>query len=285
VIDPDFLDELARFEAALDRVSTAPLRGEQDSPAVGEGLTFSDFRRYAPGDDTRLIDWKLYARTDEFYIKQFEEERNLVVHVLLDASGSMDFGEGDANKFDYAAKLGLGFAHLAVAEHNDIRFATVRDGAERIDGGRSSRGEVLALLDRCNETVPAGESDLEAVLESYADTIGSRSLVVVASDFIDDPDAIEAGLAALADNDLVLAHVVAPGEREPPARGDAVVTDPESSASERTYLGGRRRTRYRERLDDHAGRVAEIADSLGARHEVVPTEQDFFDGFASVWFD
>jgi uncharacterized protein (DUF58 family) len=91
-IDPDFLDELDRFDAALDRETAAVRQGEQESPRVGEGLTFSDYRRYSPGDDTRLIDWKLFARTEEYYIKQFEEERNLTVHVLLDSSASMDFG-------------------------------------------------------------------------------------------------------------------------------------------------------------------------------------------------
>ncbi|MFB6080685.1 MAG: DUF58 domain-containing protein, partial [Haloferacaceae archaeon] len=91
-IQPDFLDELDRFDTSMDRPTTEVRRGEQRSPSVGEGLTFSDYRRYAPGDDTRLIDWHLYARTEEYFVKQFEEERNLTVHVLLDASASMDYG-------------------------------------------------------------------------------------------------------------------------------------------------------------------------------------------------
>jgi uncharacterized protein (DUF58 family) len=95
VIDPDFLDELRRFDASLDRRADDLRQGEQESPNLGEGLTFADYRRYSPGDDIRLVDWRLYARTEEYYIKQFEEERNLTVHVLLDASGSMGFGGPD----------------------------------------------------------------------------------------------------------------------------------------------------------------------------------------------
>jgi uncharacterized protein (DUF58 family) len=282
-IDPGFLDELDRFQAALDRGSNALRQGDQESPAVGEGLTFSDYRRYAPGDDTRLIDWKLYARTDEYYIKQFEEERELVVHVLIDASGSMDFGEGEAYKFDYAAKVGLGIAYLTAEANNEFRVSLLREDFDRIDRDRSSRGEVLALIDRCNEATVAGESDLEAALSGYEATIGSRSLVVVVSDFLNPPDAIETGIAALADNDLLLAHVVAPGERDLSGRGDAVVSDPETGAETRTYLGGQRRETYRDRFDAHVDEIAARAETVGAPHSVVDTGTPFFDAFAELW--
>lgn len=285
MIDPSFLDELAQFDAAQKRHVASIFQGEETGREVGEGLTFSDYRRYVPGDDTRLVDWKLFGRTEELHVKQFERERNLTVHVLVDTSGSMDFGDGEAYKFDVAAKLGLGFAFLTAAENNDFRFSVFRDSYDRLDAGRSNEGEVLQLVDRCNEVEPDGETDFSRALGEYAGTIGSRSLVLVASDFLGDPAAVEDGLLPLARNKLLLAHVLAPTERELPVRGDAVFEDLETAGELRTYFSNRLRGQYRERLDAHLGRVGDLARDLGARHELVDTGADFFDSFAQVWVE
>ncbi|MFB6280895.1 MAG: DUF58 domain-containing protein [Haloferacaceae archaeon] len=284
-IDPGFLDELDRFDPSLDRTTTDARKGEQRSPSVGEGLTFSDYRRYAPGDDTRLIDWRLYARTEEYYVKQFEEERNLTVHVLLDASGSMDYGDGDANKFEFGAKLGLGFAYLTAEENNDFRFAAFGDRHERLDAGRSNRGELLRLIDLLDGTDPSGEASFADALGDYAGTVDSRSLVVVISDFLASPDGVEEGLAALAENDLVCPHLVAPTERDPPAEGDTVFVDPEAGVERRTYFAGRQEATYRDRLDRHVGEIDDRCRGLRAEHPVVDTGTDFFEAFASVWVE
>ncbi|NLV02171.1 DUF58 domain-containing protein [Haloferax volcanii] len=283
MIDPGFLDELDRFDTSLKRVSNAQRQGEQESPDVGEGLTFSDHRRYAAGDDPRLIDWKVYARTEELFIKRFEAERNLTVHVLLDASASMDFGEGDANKFEYGAKLGLGFCHLTAEENNDFRFSLLGDLPDRIDTDASSRGEVLRLVERLNETTPGGDGDITAALSTYAETIHSRSLVVVVSDLLFDPDDVASGLAALARNDVLVAQVLTPDELDPEATGDAIFEDPESEATRRTYFGGSAARQYTDRLQRHLAAVDERCQALGIERELVDTGAEFFDTFADLW--
>ncbi|WP_436911922.1 DUF58 domain-containing protein [Halosimplex marinum] len=284
-IDPDFLDELDRFDAALDRETAALRQGEQQSPRVGEGLTFSDYRRYSPGDDTRLVDWKLFARTEEYYIKQFEEERNLTVHVVLDSSASMDYGEGPAHKFEYAAKIGLGFCYLTAEEHNDFRFSTMGERSERLDTGRSNRGEVLGLIDQVNGLDPEGEADFEGVLEAYADRIRSRSLVVVLTDCLAEPEAIESGVSALARNevDVLLVRVMAPDERDPDVVGDALFADPETETTRRSYFSQSLADTYRSRLDAHVDEVKNRVTGLGADHVLVDTGDEYFDSFASVW--
>jgi uncharacterized protein (DUF58 family) len=284
-IEPSFLDELDRFDAALDRETAAVRQGEQQSPRVGEGLTFSDYRRYSPGDDTRLVDWKLFARTEEYYIKQFEEERNLTVHVLLDASASMDYGDGESHKFEYAAKVGLGFCYLTAEEHNDFRFATMGERSERLDTGRSNRGEVLGLIDQINDLDPEGEADFETVLEAYADRIRSRSLVVVLTDCLAEPEAIESGVSALARNevDVLLVRVMAPEEREPDVVGDALFADPETETTRRSYFSQSLADSYRSRLDAHVDEVSERVTALGSDHVLVDTGDEYFDSFANVW--
>lgn len=285
MISPAFLDELDRFRGSIDRLSNARQRGEQRSTVLGEGLTFSDYRNYVPGDDTRLVDWKLYGRTGELYVKQFESERNLTVHVLLDGSESMVAGEGDQNKFEYGAKLGLAFAYLLADEGNEFRISTFRDGHERLDGGRSNRGELLRVIDLLNETSLEGSADVQSTLEGYASRIDSRSMVVVASDFLADPDAVAAGIGALAEHDLVLTQVLTPEELSPAVRGDAIFEDVESDDSRRTYFGERAAGRYRSRLDDHVDAIARRARSLRATHQLVDTGSDFFDAFGSVWVE
>ena len=284
-IEPDFLDELDRFESARKRKISSRFAGEQETERLGEGLTFSDFRRYSPGDDTRLIDWKIFARTDELFIKQYEAERNYTVHVLVDASGSMDFGDGDAHKFEFGAKIGLGFCYLTADEHNDFRFSVFTDESERLDAGRSNRGEVLNLVDRCNGVSLGRTSDFQQALEAYQSAIKNRSLVIVVSDLLGDPEAIDAGLEALSGNALVVARVQAPGERAPPARGDTIFEDLESDARRRTYFGGRTAQSYRQRLEDHIAAVAERCEDIRARHELVDTGEDFFDAFSQVWVE
>jgi uncharacterized protein (DUF58 family) len=282
-IDPGFLDELDRFDSSLKRETTSQYQGEQQSPDVGEGLTFSDYRRYAPGDDTRLIDWKLYARTEEYYIKQYEEERNLTVHVLVDSSDSMDFGQEGEHKFEYAAKLGLGFCYLTAEENNDFRFSTFGDDFERLDTGRSNRGELLRIIDLLNDQELGGRTDFRNALESYTASISSRSLVVVLSDFLGELDDIEEGLAALARNELVTAQVLSPDELDPDVMGDTVFEEPETQQELRTYFGGRLAQQYQSRLEAFTGEVAERASDLRATHALVNTGDDFFDAFASLW--
>ena len=282
-IDAGFLDELSRLEAALRRETDSRRQGEQRSPDVGEGLTFSDYRRYTPGDDVRLIDWRVHARTDEYFIKQFEAERDLTVHVLLDASASMAYGEGDADKFEFAAKVGLGFAYVAAAGHDTFRVATIGEGVDRLDRRRSTRGELLRLLEVLDGVDPGGRTDFRGAVESYAGTITSRSLVVVVGDFLEDPDAIEDGLAAVGDSDVLLIQTVAPGERDPDATGDTVFEDPETGATHRAYFAGPTVDAYRDRLRSHIDDVAARARALRAEHTVVDTGTDFFDTFARVW--
>ena len=283
MISPDFLDELDRFESAVRRPTRERRQGEQESSHVGEGLTFSDYRRYAPGDDTRLVDWRLYARTEEFFVKQFEAERNLTVHVLVDASASMDFGEGERHKFEYGAKLGLGVAYLTVEENNDFRLSVFHDRPERLDLGRSNRGNLLHVISRLNETSVSGVADLVRSCDEYAAGINTRSVVVVVSDFLTDPNVVESALASLGRNEVFAVQVLTPAELDPEPTGDTVFVEREADERRRTYFGGTAMERYEDRLDAHIDDVSARCHDVGATHTLVSTGSDFFDAFAEVW--
>ena len=145
-LDADFLDELSRLEATLRRETDSRRQGEQRSPNVGEGLTFSDYRRYTPGDDVRLIDWRVHARTDEYFIKQYEAEPDLTVHILLGTSASMAYRQGHADQFQFPAKPGLGFSYVSAAGHGTFPFPA-DDGGGRTPLGREPFDEFGVALE------------------------------------------------------------------------------------------------------------------------------------------
>jgi len=282
-IDTDFLRELERFESEMKRQVNDIFQGETETKETGEGLIFADHRKYTPGDDTKRIDWNLYARSGEHYVKRFEEERNMTVHILLDASGSMDYGEGDENKFEYGAKIGLGYAYLTASENNDFRFSRFNERPERIDSGASNRGEILALIDFLNFSHPDGEADFGEALTEYASTIGTRSFVVIVSDFLGDLEGIKEGVDALSGNQIRLVNVLSPDELELPTSGDTIFEGIEVDFETRTFISNRTKRKYEDRLREHLNEVEEHAKSRKADHVLVNTGKDFFDEFARAW--
>ena len=280
-IDPDFLTILGRFDATLDRKSTGHSRGEQRSTEVGEGLVFSDHRRYVPGDDTRRIDWTVYARSNELHVRQFETERSLTAHVLVDRSESMAFADQAA--FELAAKIGLGYGYVFADEHNEFRISTVAEGHKRIDDSASDHGALLSALDRLNEVKLRGRADPEAALSAYARTIASRSVVVLTSDCLVDVDALEVGLEALSDHHVVVVHVVSPDVLSPPVEGETIFEGLESETSLRTYFSPREASRYRERVESHWSAIESATVSRGGKYVRVRTDEPFYDAFERAW--
>src|SRR3989344_3497360 len=126
VIDTSFLGQLDKFSLVVNKRVTSNYIGPRKSMALGRGLIFKEHRIYAPGDDIRSIDWRVYARTDDLYVKTYEEERNLTVHIIVDGSASMGFGK-PASKFDYASMIGVGFAYLALRDNEKFQFSTFAD--------------------------------------------------------------------------------------------------------------------------------------------------------------
>jgi len=144
-INLDFLKSLDRLQVILKKKIYADTQGGHSSSSYGEGLVFQDYKAYVPGDDFRNIDWKVYARTDKFYIKRFEEERNMTVHILIDSSASMDFGSGKNTKFEYAAEVGLGFAYMAYRNNERFNVNTFTDTTTRVRPGKG-RNQLMDLF-------------------------------------------------------------------------------------------------------------------------------------------
>ncbi|MDP6265422.1 MAG: DUF58 domain-containing protein [Candidatus Woesearchaeota archaeon] len=280
MINTDFLDQLDRFHLVVKKRVTSNYIGPRKSIATGRGLTFKDHRIYSPGEDIRLIDWKVFARTDDLYIKTFEEEKNLTAHIIMDSSASMGFGR-PISKFDYAAMLGVGFAYLAMRENEKFQFSTF---AESLDVFQPRRGmsQLASMVFHLNNAKTRGYSKLLDAMMQYKKVVDSRSLLVLISDFLIDVNEVIEALYTLGDHEVKIVQVLDPIEKNLKYSGDFKLIDSESKSMLRTYISPRLRVKYQQMLDNHAAKIEETCNKLGYHFHQITNDTPVFDAFYRV---
>ena len=280
MIDTDFLDQLGRFHLVVSKRVTSNYAGPRRSIATGRGLIFKDYRLYAPGDDTRLIDWKIYARTDKLYIKNYEEERNLTAHIIIDASASMGFGK-PISKFDYASMIGVGFAYLSMKDNEKFQFSTF---AEQLEVSQPKRGmsQLANMVQHLNKVQTNGHSQLQDSIKQYKKLVGSRALLVLISDFLIDMDEIREALYVLGDHEIKVIQVLDRVEKDLKLQGDLKLEDSETKEKVRTYVSPRLRTVYQKMLDNHSAKVKDTCNKLGIHFHQITTDTPIFDAFYRI---
>lgn len=283
MISTQFLDQLSRFNLVVKKRVTSNLMGPRRSISGGHGLTFKDYRIYAPGDDIRLIDWRVYARTDNLYIKVHEEERNLTVHIITDRSASMDFGR-PISKFDYASMIGVGFAYLALRDNERFQFSTFADTLDIFQPKRGM-GHLAAMVQHLNSIKPKGSSKLVDTIRQYKKSIGSRSLLVLASDFLVNIDEIREAFYLLGDQEIKIIQVLDRTEKELKMEGDMKLIDSETKGMLRTFISPRLRMQYQQQLDEHCAKIEEVCNKLNIHYNLAITDTPIFDTFYKILED
>lgn len=277
MIDTSFLNELNRFSIALKKKVHSDYQGGRESSYQGGGLTFKDHTKYSLGDDFRKIDWKVYARTDKFFIRRFEEERNMTLHVVIDSSASMDYGEKHT-KYDYASMIGLGFAYMALKNNEKFEFSTF---AEHLELFRPRKGmsQLMSMLDYLNHKKVKGQSKFRSSLETIRKQIMTKSLVVVISDFLYDVDELKEAFHLFKRSELIVIQVLDETERDLPLYGDLKLKDSESGGLIHTFLGSRLKSRYKQRMEEHNAALRRLCEDEGANFVTVYTDTPIFDAF------
>ncbi len=270
LLDATFLSKLNRLSLVARRVRAGQMAGERRSTKRGTSVEFADYRDYTRGDDLRRIDWNIYARLERPFVKLFEEEEDLAVHILLDASGSMDWGEdgdeaarvqGDKsrNKWGYARRLAaaLGYVTLAAGDRLTVaelqtpnsKLQTLNSAPQTQFGPVRGRGHTLRLFEWLESLEAEGTTDLNASLRAYAISGGRSGLAVLISDLFSPAGYIE-GLTALAARgyEVAIIHVLSPDEAEPPLAGDLRLLDVETGEPQEVTIDRRIRALYRRRL-------------------------------------
>lgn len=278
MIDDSFLGSLDRLSLIVNKRVTSKYTGERKSVYSGSGTQFKDHRLYALGDNFKSIDWRVFARTDDLYIKIFEEERNLDVHIILDATKSMDYKE----KFDYAGKIALGLAFLATKNNEKIHFATFSDKLEIYRGDKGKR-PVLSMIDHINKLKPEKKMSLKEVLRRYKSMLHSRSYVAIVSDYLYPKQEIEDALRILGTNHTVKnIQIMHEDEKKMTLEGDYKFMDIENDLDLRTYISPKSKEQYLKRLEKHTQDIKEFCQNHRMSFTALTTNTTVFEAVASV---
>jgi uncharacterized protein (DUF58 family) len=253
-----FLRKLDRLSILSRRAMVGQIQGERRSPKRGQSVEFADYRPYAPGDDFRRIDWNAYARLERFFIKLFVEDEDLLVHLLVDASGSMDWGE--PNKLHYAVRVAGALGYIALSGLDRITVTSL--GRRAHLSPRRGRQQALPLFTFLQGLQGEGAADLAASLQHYAAAATQPGPLLLISDLMD--EGWREGLRALAARgfDISVLHLLAPAEVDPQISGDLKLLDVETEAAVEITADYDLLLQYRQAL---ALWQAELSDFCGAR--------------------
>jgi uncharacterized protein (DUF58 family) len=222
LLDPEALGKIHRLGLVARGIVEGFVAGRHRSPYKGFSVEFAEHRQYVPGDDTRTLDWRVFGKSDRYYVKQYIEETNLRSVIVLDASGSMKFvGDRAArhdgkrvSKFEYAQLLTASLAHLMIHQQDAVGLLTFDTQIRRYIPPRSRPSHLRVILTELSETRPGEETALGGILHDIAERAHRRSLIVIVSDLFDDPQELLNALHHFRyrKHEVLLLHVMAEEE-------------------------------------------------------------------------
>lgn len=273
-IDPSVLSRISTMELRARSVVEGFVAGLHRSPYKGFSVEFMSYRPYVPGDNLMHVDWKLYARTDRTYVKEFEDETNTAMHILLDVSASMDFGSAGLTKRTYASYLAASLAYLVIRQRDAAGITFFDDHVLEHIPPRSTTGHLHTLLQFLESVPPGGRTAIGKPLHELAEQRRKRGFVVLISDLLDDAETVVDGLRHFRylGHDVMVFHVMDPQELtfdfsdmvefEDLETGEKMLVSSESAREE--YLANLER--YTSTLRRQCGR-------MGIDYELLPTDQ------------
>lgn len=224
----EILSRVRRIEISTRRIVDTMLSGQYHTRFKGQGMQFSDFREYYPGDDIRHIDWKVTARTQSAHIRKFEEERDLTVYLLVDMSGSREFGSGEKTKGEALAEVCALLAFAAVQNNDRVGLILFTDRVEKHIPPKKGRGHALRLVTEILHYKPQYQStNIKVALEYYSEIMKHSGVVFLASDFYD-KDYEKALRRVGRKHDLIALRMRDPREKMVPPIGKIEMQDAES---------------------------------------------------------
>ena len=282
------LSRLGGFPLFARRPMQGAVSGRHPSPHRGSSIEFAEYRKYVPGDDPRRIDWRAYGRTDRYFVKEFEADTNLRLCLVVDTSGSMDFGSKDISKMEFARRIAATLGHLALQQGDAVGLSCVADGIIRDIPPRRNPSHLMNIFDILEATVPKGPSQIPEVLHEIAETVSQRALVVIISDLFVEPNLLLESFQHLRfrKHDAAVFHLLDPQETafdfRRPMRfldmegGPSIFADPSEIADRyhkalETYLSGLKQVMLESAVDYHRVSIDEDYEQVLIRFLIGPT--------------
>ena len=252
-LQPEVVSTIKNLELIAKFIVEGFLVGLHKSPYHGFSVEFSEHRQYMPGDNIRDIDWKVYGRTNRFYIKQYEEETNLKAYLILDISGSMGYASKKISKIQYATYLAAALSYLLIKQRDAVGLATFSDKIHRFLPPKSTSGYLQFILKELNEIKLGRQStNVSETLHELAEKIKRRGLIILLTEFLyEDPEKILQGLKHFRhyDHEILVFNILDPQDKFFDFKQDVTFVDMETGEKVKTqpfFL----RERYRRHIDD-----------------------------------
>ena len=220
-LHPEAIKRIARLDLRARHVVEGFLAGMHRSPYFGQSVEFRQHRQYSPGDDLRYVDWKVWAKQDRYYVKQFEEDTNLRCTLLVDVSGSMRYGSGPMNKYEYAATVAVSLAYLLLRQQDAVGCVAFDDRPRMVVPQRTRRNHLDSIIQALTPARRSNKTDLYPMLRAAAETFPRRGLMVLISDLLADRPGLFRGLKLLRSrgHDVLVFHVMDDDELDFPFNG------------------------------------------------------------------
>ena len=272
-LDPRVLERIKRLDMRARLVVEGFITGQHKSPFNGFAVEFATHREYAPGDEIKHIDWKVWSKTDRFYIKEYEEETNLKATIILDASKSMAYGRpGEWSKYDYAATTAAALTHLLQQQQDAVGLVTFTNKVDSQLPASGHPNQLKQVVHQLEQTEPSDTTDLEEVFPKLAGSIRQRGLIVLISDLFLGLDTLKEALKRFrhGKHEVVVFHVMHEDEIEFDFDDNTLFkgleVDAEIHADPRAL-----RKAYLEVVGRYMKDVSKICDNLGVDYALINT--------------
>lgn len=259
------------------RARAGTMKGERRSKKRGTSIEFADYRNYTRGDDLRRLDWNVFARLQKPYIKLLEDEEDLAVHILLDASASMNWPQEtetpDENKFTYAQRLAAGIAYASLTTNDRLSLTVANSKGLQSFGPARGKGRGVALLQFVSALKSDGITDWNTVLKNYALRARQPGLCFIISDMFSPSGYLEGFKALLGKGyEIVILHLLSPDEVNPPMTGDLRLVDVETGQAQEISLDPSMHQLYTARLDEWRQEIQAETRKRGAHYLSIETD-------------
>lgn len=275
-IQPDVLSQIASLELLARGVVEGFVAGLHRSPHKGVSVDFMEYRPYIPGDDLRHVDWKVYARTDRYYVKEYEDDTNTRVHLLVDTSRSMEYASGEGlSKRVYSFYLAAALAYLAAGQHDAPGLTLFDDDIRHQLPARAAGKHLHTLLKALEDAGPGGATDVGKPLHRLAQRQTERGIVVLISDLLDDPERIAEGLEHFRyrGHEVIVFHVMDPQEVQFDFGARAVKLKDLETEEELLMEPSATRAAYLDSLRQYRAALEKSCGALGIDYTLLTTDQ------------